>query len=250
MDSTFPNISNIDSAYQNVQNLWHNPNPLWGTGIDIRSSENILLLSFYGSLVSEEKKGWLNAGRRLIDKTDINMLWHAKYITPMSSVTCEKIAACLDDYIQQYIALNWTQLCSPTHEQGIKYAYELTTKATEDLFSSLKSTVAATNLLFFMFPQLPIYPFSRGHVASLEKLGYSPSDNYEEYCIAFKNFQKEIKPKTEGLEHLKATAGNENQQKLITKIVKETDWQERRIADEILRQTANPELFGCDGNGQ
>jgi len=244
--------ADIETAYQSLSTKWNEPNPEWTSGFDVRSSENNLMLSFYGAIINAEAHEWLNAGRRLIDKTDISMLWQAKQLTAMTAVTSERIAASLDDYLQRYIAEQWNELSQLNEEDKAIRADAFITKASNDLFGSLNSKVAASQLLFFMFPQLPIYPFSQGHQKSLKQLGYSLSSNsYQDYSIAFKQLLHDVQHHFEALELLPSKTGNTKQLQLITDMLKQSDWQQRRLVDEVIRNHAGDRnSLGCTDNGQ
>jgi len=87
----------IKAAHAVALARWETPFPGFASGHDPRTSDNALLTLLYGGLVHAADHDWLNAGRRLIDKTYIDMLWHVQDLTNMRAIRPEQIAAALAD---------------------------------------------------------------------------------------------------------------------------------------------------------
>jgi hypothetical protein len=82
-----------------IHTHWNNANPKVGTGFDRRSSNNGLLAIMYGSLERAHHFNWLNAGRTLVDKTYIQLLFQAKQLTAIS-VTHHDITLQLELFVR------------------------------------------------------------------------------------------------------------------------------------------------------
>ena len=105
-----PTVDRIQAAVQSANNRWQSPFPGFTSGSDIRTSDNALLVHLYGGLEHAANNDWLNAGRRLIDKTYVDMLWHVQNLLPLRACKPESVAASLDTFITEEIKPAWPGL--------------------------------------------------------------------------------------------------------------------------------------------
>ena len=81
----------LEAAHARALDRWARPFPGFTSGHDPRTSDQGLLTCLYGSLEHAARHEWLNAGRRLIDKTYLGMLWHVQDLTDLRGVRAEQI---------------------------------------------------------------------------------------------------------------------------------------------------------------
>lgn len=193
---------------------WHQANPLVGSGQDSRSSENGLLTIFYGNLERASQYEWLNAGRTLIDKTYISILWQAAKL-PAIGVNSHEIACALDSFIRQRLQPLWAELDDLSHDAKHQLAIELVQEAAAQLFGSHTQTIAASWLLYYLCPQLPVFPLP----VNIEQSGVTYADHHQQ-CRAR---LKQVLPKIHSSAP-KAHFGNEKEKRIIDQVLNSSDW--------------------------
>lgn len=233
---------------------WHQPNNRFTSGFDPRSSDNAMLTLLYGGLARAKQHNWLNAGRRLIDKTYVHILGTTQGLSAMSFSNAEQIAATLDSFIRERLAPLWSSFSH--QEEGL--APYLLLDASESLFGSTKSEVAASQLLFWLCPTLSIAPYSRGHLTALARIGHGVQDeSYLDYKQVWNQALETYAPLLSELDKPKAIYGSEQESELINQLLEKSDWWQRRVFDMALRQklynqggdTVMFPLFGCNSQG-
>jgi len=201
---------------------WQRPHPDFASGHDSRSSENGLLNLFYGSLARAARYEWLNAGRTLVDKTYLRILWTSCEMTPVAT-TFDQLASNLDGFIRNEITPRWEQMDELDHDQRHQLAIELVERAAQEVFPGNPNWQAASMLLFFLCPQLPVFPWH----PSLHAL--SNSDTATDY-LAYHQPCRQLLARR--LPHSgsapKAEQGDERQCKEIDQRLSRGDWWQRR----------------------
>lgn len=173
----------IKAAHSVALARWQTTFPEFASGHDSRTSDNALLTSLYGGLAHAADHEWLNAGRRLIDKTYIEMLWHVQGLGSMRACRPEQISASLDNFIQGMLRRQWRDLSilSPAAQDKLTVAW--VREIARTCFGSLHSELAASRLLLYLCPMLPVFNLSRGHLLALEQLGHNCADcSYTAYA--------------------------------------------------------------------
>ena len=246
--------SALEHAIASALQRWEAPFPGFTSGRDPRSSDNALLVLTYGGLEHAARHDWLNAGRRLIDKTYIDILWHVQQLTDMRACNAERIAAALDDVIRTQIAPEWASLGTlPTKDKS-----QLATNWVEHLaanaFGSLQSEPAASRLLFYLCPMLPVFNFSRGHLIALEHLGFPTSEpRYRAFATTAEHAYRKLSTALNTATDPTPYFGDTKQHQLVRNLLDPSEWWPRRVFDQLLRDSlpANQiALFGCNDAGQ
>ena len=215
-----------------------------------------MLVLTYGGLVHAAQHEWLNAGRRLIDKTYIDILWHVQHLTALRTCRPEQIAAALDNFIRDRIAPLWDGLADRDASHKAELAGRWVAEMAQQCCGSLHSEPAASRLLFFLCPMLPLYNFSRGHRVALELLGHPVlGDGYHAYAATADRAYREMSEALHTLPRPAPLFGDPAQRRLIQQMLDDGDWWQRRVFDALLlltAQTAGVEerRFGCDDAGQ
>ena len=247
----------IRAAQAAALERWDRPFPGFTSGHDPRTSDQALLTLFYGGLEHAARYDWLNAGRRLIDKTYVDMLWHVQDLTNMRTCRAEPIAAALDAFIGDTIKPVWASLADLSHAQRFATATRWVEQMAARAFGSVHSEVAASRLMFYLLPMLPVFNLSRGHQLALARIGHEPADNsYAGYAQAAGAAYRALAPTLSALPRPQAHFGDTDQQAVIQRMLDDSDWWARRVFDEMLRQgvprdqAAGPGLFACDDAGQ
>jgi hypothetical protein len=235
---------------------WQSPFHGFTSGHDPRSSDAALMVLTYGGLVHAARHEWLNAGRRLIDRTYIDILWHVQHLTAMRACRAEQIAAALDGFIRDRIAPLWDQLPGFGDMQKAELSKHWVADMAQHCFGSLRSELAASRLLFFLCPMLPLFNLSRGHLWALEQQGHSAAgDGYHAFADAALGAYQELTASLRALPRPTPSYGDPAQQASIQVLLSQGDWWDRRVFDELLRQTAadggiTEQAFGCNAGGQ
>jgi hypothetical protein len=250
-------VNLIKAAHAAALARWNQPFPGFASGHDKRTSDQGLLTLLYGGLEHAARYDWQNAGRRLIDKTYVDMLWHVQSLTSLRSVRAEQIAAALDPFITDTVRPVWTDLPKLSHEQRLETSIVWTEHMAGHCFGSVNSDLAASRLMFFLFPMLPVFNLSRGHAMALEKVGHRPAhENYRALVQATEFAYGEHLPMLADLSRPHVSSSDSDQNVLIKKLLTETDWWTRRVFDEYLRglilsgNTDTANLFGTDDSGK
>ena len=152
-------LDTMTAMGQRLHQRWNQPDPRFGSGTDPRTSEEGLLTHFYGGMCRHARFNWHNGGRTLIDKTYLAMLWQALAL-PTLGISFDTLAANLDNFIRQQLAPRWDQWAELAHEERHELAVDLVELAASQLFGSRYSATAASYLLLFLCPQLPVFAFS------------------------------------------------------------------------------------------
>ena len=183
----------LEQATGTALQRWETPFPGFTSGGDPRSSDNALLVLIHGGLAHAARHDWLNAGRRLIDKTYVDILWHVQQLTEMRACNAERIAAALDDVIRTHIAPEWASLGTLPTKDKTRLATDRVEHLAANAFGSLHSEPAASRLLFYLCPTLPGFNFSRGHLVALEHLGFpTPEPRYRAFATTAANAYREL----------------------------------------------------------
>ncbi len=248
------NVLDLKQAHADALARWQTPHPGFASGGDPRTTENALLVLTYGGLAHAAAHDWLNAGRRLIDKTYVDMLWHVQQLTRWRTRRPEQVAADLDDFIRRRIAPKWPAL--PTDDAGRRaLAEEWVEAAARECFGSRVSELGASRLLFFLCPMVPVFNLSRGHLAALRRLGHDvPVTNYADYARAMHATYAEVLPRLRALSRPVAAYGDPTQRAAIDGLLATSDWWERRVFDVGLRALVDDSSdgerwFACDDSG-
>ncbi|OMH30785.1 hypothetical protein [Motiliproteus sp. MSK22-1] len=248
-------MNDIDKALSNeVLNRWSNPHPDFASGNDPRSTESSLLGLFYGSLDRAAAYNWLNGGRTLIDKTFLRILWATESLEP-TGLSFDEMASRVDYYVRQELAPLWDELDELNHEQRHQLAPQLVEKAATGLFGSQYNESAASRLLFFLCPQLPVFPFSHGHLQVLQALHPDTRiSDYADYHIACRQLLGRNMPKIYPQLPQSHSPCN-NERTAVNQILSQSDWWPRRVLSQQLKEqgdsmSLDTTAFGLRGSSQ
>ena len=191
----------------------------------------------YGGLEHAANYNWLNAGRRLIDKTYIDMLWHVQGLTDLRSVRPEQIAAALDPFIIDVIRPAWLDLPHLTDSERLEISISWVEQMAGRCFGSVYSEAASSRLLFFLAPMLPVFNQSRGHHMALDKIGHRPCNHgHRAFAQAAWSAYQEFLPSLADLPPPAPAATDPQHRMLISNLLSRTDWWARRVFDHWLRE--------------
>ncbi|MEH6467385.1 MAG: hypothetical protein V7722_07105 [Porticoccus sp.] len=230
------NTEGCNSITQQTVSEWLQPNKKVGGGHDARSSINGMLSIFYGSLERASQCGWLNAGRTLVDKTYIDILWQAAKL-PTLGTTSQHIASDLDTYMRKELQPIWPEIEHLNHQQKQQQAYELITVAADNVFGSGYQEECASWLLYYLCPQLPVFPFNEQLNAALtERLHLSElAENYQQYSQRCCDLYSRMLPKIDAIKP-KAEYGDKRDINTIDQLMRASDWWQRHC---FIRQLQN-----------
>ena len=214
---------------------WSQPNALVGSGFDIRSSENALLTLFYGSLERAAQFEWTNAGRTLVDKTYLHILWQAKTL-PSVGMSHHDIAPNIELFVREYLQPQWPQLTQPINFDNASakavLAAELVAAAAQQLFGSSYQEQAASWLLIYLCPNLPIYPVCPTFLTATSTHNYQAHNSH---CSALLTASTgNIMQHSSNITQPAASYGSAKEQALIDKLLSESDWWQRYCLTEQL----------------
>ncbi|MFI8479853.1 hypothetical protein ACIGCM_04695 [Pseudomonas sp. NPDC078700] len=193
----------IDTS-EHLCSHWQQPNPLFASGTDQRSSENSLLLLFYGNLHRAASYGWQNAGRSLVDKTYLRILGQCTHLD-MQGLSTDELAARLDSFIRAELAPRWTTVRQSHGSEGLALTQELLDSASQALFEAPQMQAQTSQILFYLCPQLPLL-VGEQPLACQEQLNKLP-----------------ILPRPQ------TYSGDAQQQALIRQLIEGSDWWRRRV---------------------
>ncbi|WP_339510949.1 hypothetical protein [Pseudomonas sp. RL_15y_Pfl2_60] len=199
-----PDNPGLIHASQQLCSHWQQPNPRFAGGNDQRSSENGLLLLFYGSLQKAAGYDWQNAGRSLIDKTYLRMLGQCTGLD-MQGVSADELAARMDGFIRSELAPRWDHIRQCHDSAGLELAQELLDRASHMLFEMPGMQAQTSPILFYLCPHLPLL------------IGEQPLANQEQLNAL------PVLPRPQ------LFAGNAQQQALIRQLIEGSDWWRRRV---------------------
>jgi hypothetical protein len=248
--------TDLERAHAAALARWCEPLAEFTSGRDPRSSDNALLALTYGGLAHAARHAWLNAGRRLIDRTYLEILRQVQALTVMRSWRSDAVAAALDDFIRDRIAAHWPRLPALDATERAALAVDWVEQAGRRLFGSQPSETAASRLLFFLCPMLPVFNLSRGHQLALARLGEPPADDgYAAFAAAAERAFTGLVPRLQRLPRPTTHYGDAAQRALIDGLLADGDWWERRVFDALLRgllehEADAPLLFACDDVGR
>ena len=210
----------------------------------------------YGGLEHAARYDWLNAGRRLIDKTYIDMLCHVQDLTDLRGIRAERIAADLDHFITDVVRPGWAGLPHLARDERLETAIAWVEQMAARCFGSVYNEAAASRLMFYLFPMLPVFNLSRGHRMALDSVGHRPEGQ------GYRAFAQAAWPAYRALlAELLATAPpspsvpDPRQGALLEGVLEQTDWWTRRVFDEYLRgcilqdDAEVTDLFGSNDAG-
>lgn len=210
-----------------ISNNWATPSPLVGSGHDARSSENGLLSIMYGSLERASRFDWLNAGRTLVDKTYINILLQAAELDA-NGVTTTELASRLDAFVRAELEPLWAEFEGLEHDPKHQLAVELVDKCAATVLGSGHQPEAASWLLYYLCPQLPVFPMHAALKAELAaKQDLTVDSDYADFHAACR------RQFARALPHIHSPApaalyGDKRELEIINQILRGSDWWQRR----------------------
>jgi hypothetical protein len=213
-------------AQQTIQE-WSQPSSLVGSGSDARSSSNGLLNIFYGSLEHAARYQWLNAGRTLVDKTYLSILWQAAGLSN-DGYDFTKMASNLDAFVRAELEPRWHELELLSHDEKHLLAIKLIEQAAAEIFGSGYHEESAAWLLFYLCPQLPVFPFNedlRNNLSTRLHLE-QPAGDYAEYHQQCRQLYCRMLPNIHDTAAI-ADYGNEQERNNINQILRGSDWWQR-----------------------
>lgn len=194
---------------EQLRRTWQQPHPAFASGTDPRSSDNALLLLFYGSLAKAAGCGWQNAGRTLVDKTYLRILKERSGLD-FQGLSVDELAGRLDGFIRRELIPRWALLGEPQGAAAQALAGQLLELASQALFDSPRAQASASHLLFYLCPQLPLLPWhahgDEDWLGGLARLSQLP-----------------VLPRPQQF------AGDAYQQALIRQLIEGSDWWRRRV---------------------
>jgi len=204
-----------------INKEWSQPSPLVGSGFDSRSSDNALLTILYGSIERAALYDWSNAGRTLVDKTYLHILWQAKQI-PNYGLTHHDIAPNVERFVREQLQPMWpqiNQLIQAHHcDQTMELSTSLVTLAAQQLFGSNLHEEAASWLLFYLCPQLPIFPVNPPLLTAT---------NSKDYISHHKACAQLLLATAPSVALPQVTYGRDKEQAMITTLLHQSDWWQR-----------------------
>jgi len=213
-----------------IKKEWSQPSSLVGSGFDIRSSDNALLTILYGSIERAALYDWTNAGRTLVDKTYLHILWQAKKI-PNYGLSHHEIAPNVERFVREQLQPIWPQINQLTQDhrcdQAIELSTSLVTLAAQRLFGSNPQEEAASWLLFYLCPQLPIFPLNPQLLTAT---------NSGDYISHNKACAQLLLTSLPSIAQPQVTYGRENEQAMITKLLHQSHWWQRYCLVQQLQQ--------------
>ncbi len=153
---------------------WQQPNPKFATGFDKRSSDRGLLEIIYGCYCHAQRNQWQNAGRALIDKTYLKILWHC-----YCELSPEPDYTLLSQRLDNLLRTDFPKQLETVQRSS----------SDDELLSLIESTAIQLGLsdqahnvswlLFFLCPQLDIIPFSE-NISDWQNEIVNRLENYRE----------------------------------------------------------------------
>jgi hypothetical protein len=233
-------IGILDQTNAELLQRWNNPHPRFAAGTDPRSSDSSLLQNLYGGIERAARYDWLNGGRTLIDKTYLKMLWSASELAA-PTLGYDRLAANLDSFIRSQLSEHWDELNGWDHEHRSEFTVALVNAATEQLFGSQTNQSFASQLLLYLCPQLPVFPYSEQLHQSLQSFApaLTASDNpaepaYGDYHALCREVLANNLP---GLAAQPVPTANDRSVKLNV-LLAQTDWWMRRLMCQQLSKLA------------
>lgn len=215
------------------QERWQTPCPTYAEGKDSKTTDNGLLIDLYGALLSAAESGVLDTAQKIITAPSLDRLQHVQSMTGSTDFRPTKVAHELNQFINSEVPFIWEELPSFDDFQKNELTRELIPKIATTFFDT-NNEVAASGLLFFLFPMLPVFSYrpSVSFTADVEIKGYK-----EFHRLASKHYRL-IKPALDNIPKPEAQFGNTEEQTLINDLLAQTDWWQRRIFNETLNDMA------------
>lgn len=208
------------------QHNWAAPCPHTGSGHDPRSSENGLLAIMYANLEHSARLNWLNAGRTLVDKTYINILWQTAGL-PAIGVPAHNIASDLDAFIRHHLQPVWDEIEQLDHADKHQLAITLVELAADTVFGSGYQEQAASWVLYYLCPQLPIFPLSDQLCRAMGIAADGSQTSYADYHQACRQQFSHLLPRIHS-PIPSAQYGSEREIDIINQLLRGSDWWQRR----------------------
>ena len=216
-----------------IQTDWCRANAAVGSGFDSRSSDNGLLSIMYGSVERASHFNWLNAGRTLVDKTYIHLLLQAKKL-PGLGVTHHDIAPQLELFVRANLQPIWADIEKMSVIKKQELATRLVNLAASTLFGSSHQAEAASWLLFYLCPQLPIFPITdylddaliQNNAVTPSGKPYQGINCYQDYQVAAQALYEKLQPLIQCVPPT-ANYGNEKEQAMVNSLLVSSDWWKR-----------------------
>ena len=151
-----------------VVTRWCEPSADFSHGLDPRSSDCGLLLGLYGGLVKAARHNWQNAGRVLVDRTDIRILFDS-YRIDLPTKPLDQCCRDLDLFVRESIFPNWEEkhglAAAPKNDIGreggrAEHVDHWVDFIAEHIFGGDEYCYHAQVLLFFLCPSMPFCPLS------------------------------------------------------------------------------------------
>jgi hypothetical protein len=133
---------------------WSEPSPYFSSGQDQRSSDNAILAALYGGLYKSTLHNFQNAGRVLLDRTDLRILFESyRYELPVRPL--DQVSRHLDTFVRKQVFPLWGRLhlVNTKHEASAAKWSEI---MAAECFGDSSYRQQARCLLFFLCPMLPI----------------------------------------------------------------------------------------------
>lgn len=206
---------------------WAQPSPQVGSGHDARSNTNGLLAIFYGSLERAAYFGWLNAGRTLVDKTYLSILWQAAEL-PATGYEFTKMASDLDAFVRAELEPRWQEFEQLSHDEKHLLTTNLIEHAAAEVFGSGYQEQCASWVLFYLCPQLPIFPISDDLKQTAAKRLHlaEPAADYADYHEQCRQLYTRMLPNIHTTTP-NASYGSERDRNNINQILRGSDWWQR-----------------------
>ncbi|RRC99344.1 hypothetical protein [Amphritea balenae] len=221
---------------QKTHQQWNLPSSLVGGGHDARSSTNGLLTIFYGNLERAAQFGWLNAGRTLVDKTYLSILWQAAELNA-NGYDFTKMASNLDAFVRAELEPRWLEFEQLSHDEKHLLTIDLIEQAAAEIFGSGYHEQSAAWLIFFLCPQLPVFPITADlqHKVSKRLHCEQPAEDYAGYHQQCRQLFCRMLPHIHD-STLKATYGSERDRNNVNQVLRGSDWWQRYCFIEQLKK--------------
>ncbi len=182
---------------------------------DPRSSGNGLLSIAYGNLEIAARNGW-NTEQSIISDSDLAiLLTHSQ-----STQTPAEIQPALKAFIKNNLQEDWSEYDDMTHAQRQDIAISLVNIFARTVLNNADKSRSASLLLFFLCPQLPIFPATEESEMA--------ADTYPEYYLKQKHaFTLALPSLDQGTPQIHY--GNEQEQDIIRKLLAANNWWQRYL---------------------
>ena len=147
---------------------WCEPSADFSHGLDPRSSDCGLLLGLYGGLVKAARHNWQNAGRVLVDRTDIRILFDS-YRIDLPIRPLDQCCRDLDLFVRESIFPDWEEKYAleadlkddiERHAERVALVDNWINLVAQEIFGGDEYGYHAQVLLFFLCPSMPFCPKS------------------------------------------------------------------------------------------